>query len=106
LGRKSDPLTVITVSGPPEVTSRVRYALGLGLGEGEGTGEGVGEGGGLGVGVGDGTGDGIGVGEAIADGAVEGDAGGVAGVGDAAISRNQRGSVARTRSRFMRSPER
>ena len=51
-GMKPDPLTPISVSGVPLLTSRVRNALGLGVGEGEGGGGGgvVGGGGGV-VGV-------------------------------------------------------
>jgi hypothetical protein len=84
-------LTVICVFGSPAVMSRERNAL-TGVGVGTGMGEGDGDGGGGGDGDGEAAGDGESVGS--------GEGGGLG-----ATSRNQSGRVARTRKRFMRSPE-
>jgi hypothetical protein len=102
LGRNAPPLTVICVLGSPAVTSSERNALvgvgvGIGLGEGVGDGDGDGDGDGEGEGEGDEIGDGDGVGKSVG-----------LGLGDGLLTatrRNQRGSAARTRNRFMRSPE-
>ena len=93
LGRKAPPLTVICVLGSPAVISSERNAL-VGIGVGLGLGEGVG------VGVGNGEGDAIGVGDGDGE-----SVGGGLGDGPGATRRNQRGTVAKTRRRFMRSPE-
>jgi hypothetical protein len=102
LGRNAPPLTVICVFASPAVMSSERNAL-VGVGVGTGVGEGVGDGVGVGGGVGVGDGEGVGIGDADGDGESVGD-----GVGDWELSptrKNQRGSVARTRKRFMGSPE-
>jgi hypothetical protein len=100
LGRNAPPLTVICVVGSPAVTSSERNAL-VGVGVGIGLGEGVDGGVGVGVGEGEAEGDGDGDGDGESVGVGPGDGG----VGLAATRRNHRGSVARTRNRFMRSPE-